>query len=448
MWIANFIEFILGDYLLDARKKSIYSRRMGELITWGFPIFLGLGLIALCYAQLQVVGRGGDFRMAQFWFGLGILVLALRVVYWAMMTNRSLALRVALCIVICGTLIAITVEAFRSINHKRKVWLEVTQASSAKVKPLVEEKQWYKTPEYDLTSGTKQGVPFLAHGSLTEAIQQDATQRVEPNLIPLEPRIGYTEPVETYRIKEVEGYEYDKSYRTAIAEFSNEIVLGSEVAPLESVKARIIYYKDDKVYWRSSAGWWIENEFSTISFDPHEIQKLILAVYLEEAGYRAFANRHEHYLDESSDKLDHRVLEGDRFRVEVQLIAGGRMLGSFNYNLLLHPLFGIKQVKQGTQAEDNISRLEIAQKLEGLLEEGQTLLKKIAHAPDASALDWWEAIAKTAIAEELGELEAIEFAKNTGLKLYPYSAQSRQMVDRLYTLTERLGEIISSLRRG
>jgi hypothetical protein len=62
--------------------------------------------------------------MAKFWFGCGALIIAARVIYWGWTGSHSLSLRLTVCVFICGLLGAITFEAFRSINHKRGLWIE------------------------------------------------------------------------------------------------------------------------------------------------------------------------------------------------------------------------------------------------------------------------------------------------------------------------------------
>lgn len=131
---------------------------MNEIISWGLPIFVVLALIALCYNQLQVASRNGDYWIAQGWFGFGALVIVVRLMYWGITSNRNLTLRILVCLFVCGGMCAATVAVFSSINHKRARWIESNQDSTAKAENLVEVKQWYETPEYDLTAKESQTV--------------------------------------------------------------------------------------------------------------------------------------------------------------------------------------------------------------------------------------------------------------------------------------------------
>ena len=90
-----------------------------ELVSWGLPIFIGLALAALSYNAQQVATRAADYRMAQLWFALAVLVPFLRVFYWALTASPRQSIRVVVCAVVALLLGLTAVEAFRSISSKR-----------------------------------------------------------------------------------------------------------------------------------------------------------------------------------------------------------------------------------------------------------------------------------------------------------------------------------------
>jgi hypothetical protein len=125
---------------------------LSEVLSWGLPVFASLALIALSYSALQVASRSGDYRIAQVWFGLGAVILVVRLLYWGITSTRSSSLRFIACTVVFAGLLLTTVEAFRSISDKRERWIKSNQDSEVNARQLAEEKLWYETPEFDLVS--------------------------------------------------------------------------------------------------------------------------------------------------------------------------------------------------------------------------------------------------------------------------------------------------------
>jgi hypothetical protein len=121
-----------------------------ELLTWGLPIFAALALFALCYSLLEITSRSADHQMAKVWFGVGTLILVARVVYWAVTSPQNFWLRLIVCSAVCLVLGVITIEAIRSINHKRTLWLDSNQNPNVKVRQL-EEKQRLEKPQLTVT---------------------------------------------------------------------------------------------------------------------------------------------------------------------------------------------------------------------------------------------------------------------------------------------------------
>jgi hypothetical protein len=102
---------------------------MNEALTWGLPIVAALALFTLSYTLLPSATRKGDYWMAGVWFVGGVLVLVLRVSYWGVTSNHRFGLRAVVCVVVIGGLAALSIEAFRSIDHKRRRLAETNQQS-------------------------------------------------------------------------------------------------------------------------------------------------------------------------------------------------------------------------------------------------------------------------------------------------------------------------------
>lgn len=102
----------------------------------------------------------------------------------------------------------------------------------------------------------------------------------------------------------------------------------------------------------------------------------------------------------------------------------------------------------GTPTRAN-KELEIARRLNDYLEQGQAILRKVAHDTNAvgSSILWWEVEVKTYLEESLGELAAIDFTKGYPETPYPHSAVNRHLVNRLYTQLQTLGRIIEDQRK-
>ena len=92
-------------------------------------------------------------------------------------------------------------------------------------------------------------------------------------------------------------------------------------------------------------------------------------------------------------------------------------------------------------------KLRIAGELNELLQEGLDILRKYSQKVEHPSIAWWKALLRTKIEETFGKVEADELFRETGMKAYPHPAIDRPYVNRLYTLTERLGELITQLRR-
>jgi hypothetical protein len=119
----------------------------------------------------------------------------------------------------------------------------------------------------------------------------------------------------------------------------------------------------------------------------------------------------------------------------------------FVFDLTQKPELILKQVDpnqeklEGHTDSKRIDTLEVARKLTEFMEEGRTLLNTEADS------EWWAAMVEAYIDETLGEFEALEWSKPYPLEAYPRGAVHRDRVDRTFTRLQRLGELVTRLRK-
>lgn len=225
------------------------------LISWAAPVAVALALFGLSYGVLQVRSHRGDYLMAKIWFGLGSLILITRFVYWGLTAERSIPLRAGVCVVVCGALIAVTVETFRSINHKRDRRLETDETRS-----LTEAKQWYETAAYDLTDRGPQAVA-ASEIKPGESIVQEAAAEPEPNLVynGVKYLISHQDLMTSvlFEGRQTHRYIFDPDLVAITAEISNEFSAERRVVPVDGVTAQIFYKSDDGETIQVNRGAWL-----------------------------------------------------------------------------------------------------------------------------------------------------------------------------------------------
>jgi hypothetical protein len=149
-------------------------------------------------------------------------------------------------------------------------------------------------------------------------------------------------------------------------------------------------------------------------------------------------------------------IHGQFCAVQVQLIFenDGSILNEFEFRLTItrEPEFDIQLVeaKQVVEQLERERRLETAQKLNEYLQEGNRILRGGSNVLDGTKESgaFWAAEVSAYIRTRLGEFHFIEFNREAGIKPYPLPAVNRHRVDWLYTRLERLGDIITELRKG
>ena len=188
---------------------------------------------------------------------------------------------------------------------------------------------------------------------------------------------------------------------------------------------------------------------SQFSLEGGEMTANKIKFFCEEYGISNWANPSEPTnLYKSSGLLQEtphgwKIPEGLREAVEHVVSRhideqGG--LGAFS----VHGFIGdAREAEAERQRAEKAQRFELARELEVLLKEGQQKLRM----KDFSGAAFWEVEVKMRIEKGLGKWQAEEFSKETDIKLYPYPAMSRHQADMFYTLTERLGAIITELKK-
>jgi hypothetical protein len=335
---------------------------MNEFLTWALPIFIALALFALSYNALQVASRSGDYWMANVWFGLGALVLALRFIYWGITTSRSLTLRLIVCFLVVGSLVVITVEAFRSINHKRRRWIE---DSIVKTQQLEEEKQWHETPKYDLTPGAVQ--PITALEPKTEGTKERLTTP-EPNLVFRKLRI--TKLLADERRNRIN--EDSRGWPAAVVGIENDADVPYEISSAH-IRAAINFTEIGGEHtWSNPDSTWLEDLNSPTHFRQGEVKTLMIACELDNkictAEVKVAGRRGLHTFNE---RIFHE-LTSTEYHVKVQLFANHprKMVGKREYKLITRPELKIEEINSLEKEPPNVSSSESSSKLDILYDSG------------------------------------------------------------------------------
>jgi hypothetical protein len=386
---------------------------MTEFLTWGLPIFAALALVALSYNALQVASRVEDYWMAMLWFGLGVLIVVVRTIYWGVTSNRNLTLRIVVCFIVCGSIGAVTVLAFRSINHKRERWVESDQKSVEKA-PLVEEKQWYETPEYDLTAKEAQVIAIPPP-------KQQLPEKVRPPRKSLQERAELLHPTPLPKItckgtRIIKRY-FDLDANTLIDEeyFGDDDDLALTIKPVSVALAKFYYHPDVGVdpYIRVKAhiefrdpygevsqnvddAVWFKHEDEYIEFYTAKSHELIVALIPEDGeGIISFEyglKSYEDYVGKFFSPELERV-EGKEFRANVQLICnrGTEFRSSipFSFELKLDPEVKFEEFKpsESKTSESQAKREYVIEQLKNLIEEGREFTR--AHWIDDMRMEMW-----------------------------------------------------------
>lgn len=270
-----------------------------------------------------------------------------------------------------------------------------------------------------------------------------------PNLVCLGTQI-----VRVRQSRDMILYEGGEELMVATVIFGNEVNPPQRVAPLRNLRAHIVYHGIDSDFnYRVNNASWLGNDQTYTSLDVGDAGKLIIAVM----GSKGLCGTYEnHYTSDSVfgssySPLIERLM-GKVFRVEVHLIGGeeNEMFSVFEFKLMAEPEFTLLKWEQvEAKINDKEKSLKLAKKLNELLEDGDGLLKMRAETaiPLVNVVVEWEANVKVCIQENLGEAKALEWSKAYPITPFPGPAINRDLVNRLYTLLQRLGEIISEVNR-
>lgn len=102
----------------------------------------------------------------------------------------------------------------------------------------------------------------------------------------------------------------------------------------------------------------------------------------------------------------------------------------------------------GRRNSSGIANIEIARKLKEYQDIGQKLLKECAGSklPNIVWMIDWQGEVEAYIRENVGAFQAIEFSKSAPLTVYPHPSYNEDLTNKIYTQTDRIGQIISELR--
>lgn len=107
---------------LNKSECPRYSRRVSELLSWGLVIVSTFALVTIGFAALQVVSGVEEFWIARGTFILAAVIALGRTIFWGITTSRGVVLRIAVCLMACGLIGALAIEASRYITRKQTRW--------------------------------------------------------------------------------------------------------------------------------------------------------------------------------------------------------------------------------------------------------------------------------------------------------------------------------------
>lgn len=234
-----------------------------------------------------------------------------------------------------------------------------------------------------------------------------------------------------------------------VAEICNEFDASRRVGDTRGVSAEVLYRRADGRTLDVKRGIWLSAASYKRSFRVNDIHSLIVAVHLEDSDPPVFVFIREP--GESYEDIENRIsfLEGELYQVKVRLITESESVlhKEFDFTLTVtrEPEFSIELI-EGAQ-DERTKRLTLARRLNELAKEGDALLLYAAGkgAEPAVGVAEWEQKAETFIGLNLGEMRAIGFSSEAGVKSYPGAAVDRRLVDRLHTRLQRIGQIIEEL---
>lgn len=244
-------------------------------------------------------------------------------------------------------------------------------------------------------------------------------------------------------------YNHELNVVVIVAEISNDFDPTRKVADLRNVSAEIFYESTSGNKIKVSRGSWLSEGSYHIDLNVNDTERLIIVFFFEDYNHVFFFERE--WTGDNSIENRTRKLEGDLIDIKVRIIneSSGTVFKEFDFRLTVvrEPEFDVI-LTESIQGERD-KQLALMQRLNIFIEEGNQILNKIDGA-DGSIKDLqeWESKVENWLKFNLGDLYALEFKKNTGFKPYPRPAINRQLVDKLYTRIERLGEIMVEVRRN
>ncbi|HEX8072069.1 MAG TPA: hypothetical protein VF546_19120 [Pyrinomonadaceae bacterium] len=296
---------------------------MNELLSWGLVVGAVVALIALGFNALQVISSNDEFWIARLWFVLAAIVAAARIIYWALTTHRSLALRLSVCIVACGVVSALAVESVRYVNRKHSAWTKLKAASTQALKspstpqpPESRQREVVVTPEERLLAAKIGGASADELKALQVREEERAQPRPEPILVC---KTIYVTPVYWTGFKFIleEKPNADPPY-ALIAEFVNRPNAKGYVPPVRCLYAQMYYDRKRDYYGRAAYAHWLGEEVCYCDLDAGGEALLIVAVGHRGGPMYAVSNPDEGVIGRREEKPPLKLI-WERFHVQAHL---------------------------------------------------------------------------------------------------------------------------------
>ena len=235
-----------------------------------------------------------------------------------------------------------------------------------------------------------------------------------------------------------------------LIEFENQPLQGRSLDPVNHVEAQIIFYDSANVeHVRVEPGSWVREPFGLVNLEVGRKKALVLFTWwpTKDNELEVVSQQNNRDATNPNAKPTSTPLFGDWLHVYVRLIANGELIKEDNYKLTIKPDFAISLIDP---RQEKVEQLAMAQKLNEFLNEGYEILRGnplIALSAWVVAKEW-AAKVENYIRENLGEIHALDFSKEAPIKPYPHPAVNRRVVDWIYTRIERIGELITELKKS
>ncbi len=307
---------------------------------------------------------------------------------------------------------------------------------------LLEEKQWYETPEYDLGLVPRKQAQQVAAQTGVEPFP-----KVEPNIVCdefdqfVKFEDGYFQSSDTF---------YSDSPRVLGAAITNEPKPPERIGSLEDVEAQVIFYDLRVPEWESHKvrrAHWLDYKYPSVTIPPNSTRNVIFGIIdCSNISFTIYENnREEGRKTLPTTPQMHMNCQG--FAIKVRLIAGKHREWSKEFDFVLRDIgktgFHFRYVSDDFKKDAvNVLRLHIAT----LLIEGETFvtmpLINVAWEKLYQDIHSWRNKVWKAL-EEYSPALLQQFTSPSVRHEYPHKIPdgNKQFFDETYTQVENLKEI-------